>query len=144
MRLYRRTNVPAAPIANDVASKEGRRPRDERIARALEAMQSDPTRRWTVAALAKVAGLSRAAFARRFAVEVGQSPLRHLAALRIGWAAELLVATDDGLAEIAARVGYGNEFALSRAFHRVVGIAPGAFRRAASGGAAFAPRCIAA
>src|SRR5215468_2460814 len=92
--------------ANDVA----RRARDARIVRALEALAARPTERWTVARLAKVAGLSRAAFARRFAAEVGAPPLRHLAALRMRRAAELLGGTDASLADIAARVGYANEF----------------------------------
>jgi AraC-like DNA-binding protein len=33
------------------------------------------------------------------------------------------------LAEIANEVGYESDAALSKAFHRVVGMAPGAFRK---------------
>jgi transcriptional regulator GlxA family with amidase domain len=107
-------------------------------------MANAPAQRWTVAKLAKVAGLSRAAFARRFAVEVGTSPLRHLRAVRLQRVAELLSTTDASLAEAAARVGYANEFALGRAFRRVVGIPPGVFRRRVREGQSFAPRCLAA
>jgi AraC-like DNA-binding protein len=114
---------------------------DGRIARALDRMRDDPARRWTVAALAKAAGLSRAAFARRFLSEIGVPPLRYLADLRMRRAAELLAEGDDPLAAVAAAVGYDSEFAFSRAFKRHTGEAPGMFRRRsrAPGGPAGMP-----
>jgi len=126
--------------ANDVTAHA----RDPRIARALEAMARAPEEAWTVARLAKIAALSRAAFARRFLAEVGTPPLTHLAALRMKLAAGLLLTSERSLAEIAALVGYANEFALSRAFHRRVGARPGSFRRQARSTSTFAPRCRAA
>ena len=85
--------------------------------------------RWTVARLAKIAGMSRAAFARRFAQEVGAPPLRHVAEVRMRRAAALLAGTDAALAAVAVDVGYANEFALSRAFRRWLGEPPGVYRR---------------
>lgn len=102
---------------------------DRRVARALQLMQAQPAERWTVEALAKAAGLSRAAFARRFLAELGVPPLRYLAELRMRRAAELLAEGDGSLAAIAAEIGYDSEFAFSRAFKRHTGEAPGAFRR---------------
>lgn len=137
--------VPA--IGPNVAANDAPpRPRDSRIARALDAIRARPAERWTVAKLAKIAGLSRAAFARRFLAEVGAPPLRHLATLRMRRAAELLDATDASLAEVAAVVGYANEFALSRAFRRHLGEPPGHFRRRvrAATPERFTPRCLAA
>lgn len=104
-------------------------PADRRIARALQLLRSRPADRWTVEALARAAGLSRAAFARRFQAELGAPPLRYLADLRMELAARLLAEGDDALASIAAQVGYESEFAFSRAFKRQTGEAPGAFRR---------------
>ena len=43
--------------------------------------------------------------------------------------AVLLASSDASVAEVAARVGYESDTALSRAFKRKVGVAPGAFRR---------------
>jgi transcriptional regulator GlxA family with amidase domain len=127
------------------AANDGPPPRDTRVARALDALAARPAERWTVAKLAKVAALSRAAFARRFAAEVGAPPLRHLTALRMTRAAELLATTDAPLAEIASLVGYANEFALSRAFRRHTGRPPGVYRRSVrEATASFAPRCLAA
>lgn len=86
---------------------------------------------WTLARLAKIAGASRAAFVRLFVAETGMAPMACLRELRLARAAELLVSPSDelgalplGLDELAARVGYGNAFALSRAFKRRLGLAP--------------------
>ncbi|WP_437572949.1 AraC family transcriptional regulator [Sorangium sp. So ce887] len=111
---------------------------DRRVARVLRLMQEKPAERWTLEALAKAAGLSRAALARRFLAELGVPPLRYLAELRMQRAAELLAEGDGSLAAVAAEVGYDSEFAFSRAFKRRTGEAPGAFRRRSrSEGAAF-------
>jgi AraC-like DNA-binding protein len=117
------------------AEREAGTARDPRIARVLERMRADPHHAFTVRALAKHAGLSRAAFARRFLAETGTSPQRHLTALRLARAASLLVEADETLAAIAARVGYANEFAFSRAFKRVYGEAPQTYRRRLTSGA---------
>lgn len=106
------------------------RTKDTRVARALDLMCSRLGDALTLAALAKHAGLSRAAFVRRFAAEVGETPLRHLAGLRLAHAKTLLRETDRSLAEIAVDVGYANEFAFGRAFKRAFGVPPGTFRRA--------------
>jgi AraC-like DNA-binding protein len=103
--------------------------RDEHVGRALAAMHRDPARPWTVASLAQVAHLSRAAFAQRFVELTGDSPIAYLAEHRMRLAASML--RDEGLSpgEVAYRVGYGSLAAFSRAFKRVTGSSPGAARR---------------
>lgn len=114
----------APHAANDVSLP------DPYVERALAAMRSDPARTWTVAALAKVAGLSRAPFARRFRESTGISPLRWLREHRLGLAKERLVEESDlALAEIAVDIGYATEFAFAKAFKRLFGLAPGTYRR---------------
>jgi transcriptional regulator GlxA family with amidase domain len=102
---------------------------DEYVERALRAMKADPARRWTVAALSRAAGLSRAPFARRFRRATGTSPRRWLTAHRLEMAQAMLAGNAATLAAIAAAVGYASEFALSKAFKRVFGVAPAVFRR---------------
>jgi transcriptional regulator GlxA family with amidase domain len=99
------------------------------VQRALEALQRDVRRRWSVQSLAKVVGLSRAAFARRFARALGVSPIAYLAELRLALAAQRLREGDDALAHVAAQVGYESEFAFSRAFKRRYGVPPASYRR---------------
>jgi AraC-like DNA-binding protein len=104
---------------------------DPGIADALERIHAEPNRAWTVASLASAVGLSRAAFARRFARAVGEPPLTYLANWRMTLAARLLRETDLKIAAVARQVGYTSEFAFAKAFKRDYGIAPGAYRRQA-------------
>jgi transcriptional regulator GlxA family with amidase domain len=102
---------------------------DEHVEKALRLMRAELGKHWTVSSLARQVGLSRPAFARRFAVSTGQSPLKYLTRARMARAAQLLVETDWGLARVGVSVGYDSEFAFNRAFKRVHHVSPGAFRR---------------
>jgi AraC-like DNA-binding protein len=101
---------------------------DPSIRRALEAIHREPARAWTVADLGQHGGLSRAAFARRFAGAVGRPPMAYLTWWRLTTAARQLVDTDDALSTVATRAGYRSEFAFARAFKREFGEAPGRYR----------------
>jgi len=103
--------------------------RDENIGRALHKLHQEPKRDWTLEELGKECGLSRSVLAERFAHLVGVPPMQYLAQWRIQLAASLLRSGKASLAEIADRVGYGSEAALSRAFKRQVGVAPAHYRR---------------
>ncbi|MEV0617027.1 AraC family transcriptional regulator [Nonomuraea sp. NPDC050404] len=105
---------------------------DPDVSAALDAMHRDPAHPWSVAELGARAGLSRAAFARRFAALVGQPPLAYLTWWRLSTAGRLLRETDAPLSRIAGQVGYGSEYAFANAFKREYGLAPGKYRRAAS------------
>ena len=102
---------------------------DPAIAPVLLAMHADPARGWTVEALAGRAGLSRAAFAKRFSALVGEPPLSYLTRWRMTIAARMLRESDASLAAVAARTGYGSEFAFGKAFKREYGQPPGGYRR---------------
>ncbi|WP_341715758.1 AraC family transcriptional regulator [Micromonospora sp. FIMYZ51] len=102
---------------------------DPATAPALQAIHRFPARSWTVATLAAEAGLSRAAFARRFTTLLGQPPLAYLTWWRMTTAARLLHKSDTPLSVIARRVGYASEFAFANAFKRQYGTAPGRYRR---------------
>jgi hypothetical protein len=67
---------------------------DRSISSALHAIHRDPAHGWTVQSLAEEAGLSRAAFARRFAAATRQPPLAYLTWWRLTIAAGLLRDTD--------------------------------------------------
>lgn len=106
---------------------------DPRIARTLQALYAAPEQAWTVASLARTAGMSRAAFAQRFRELVGQSPLEHLTFWRMELAQALLRdSVERPLSAIAASVGYASEAAFSVAFRRAFGLPPGAYRAAQS------------
>lgn len=102
---------------------------DPNLAPALRAIHADPAHPWTVDELSSVAGLSRAAFAKRFTTVVGEPPLGYLTSWRMTAAGRLLRETDAPLAAVAERSGYSSEFAFAKAFKREYGIAPGSYRR---------------
>ena len=77
--------------------------RDTSVAAALRAIHGSPASPWTVAELGSLAGLSRAAFARRFTVLVGQPPLAYLTWWRMTLAARDLRDGGEPLSAIAKR-----------------------------------------
>ncbi|MGW0907953.1 AraC family transcriptional regulator [Streptomyces sp. NPDC002853] len=107
---------------------------DPAVAAALRAVHGDPAHPWTVENLGALAGLSRAAFARRFAATVGTPPLAYLTWWRMTAAGRLLREEDLPLRQVAERSGYTSEFAFSKAFKREFGVAPGQYRRLRAAG----------
>ncbi|MET7543461.1 AraC family transcriptional regulator [Streptomyces sp. NPDC005507] len=103
--------------------------RDPQLAAAMQQMHADLSHPWTVDALAHEAGMSRSAFAALFKERAGNTPLSYLASWRMYRAKTLLRETPLSIQEIAARVGYDTGTALSRAFRRREGMAPGAWRQ---------------
>jgi AraC-like DNA-binding protein len=103
---------------------------DPAIGPALRAIHADPAHPWTVAELADEAALSRATFARRFAERLGVAPLAYVTEWRMALARERLHRSEDGLAAVAAAVGYASEFSFAAAFKRHHGVAPGRWRAA--------------
>lgn len=97
---------------------------DPVVGQAIRLLQDDPAHPWTIAALAAKAGVSRAALARRFTELVGEPPMAYLTGWRLALAADLLRDSEQTIAAIARRVGYGSAFALSSAFKRVYGVSP--------------------
>lgn len=79
--------------------------------------------------LAARAGLSRAAFARRFTALAGELPRAYLTRWRMTTAARLLRESEAPLTAVAAQTGYGSEYAFAKAFKREFGLAPGGYRR---------------
>lgn len=102
---------------------------DERLAVALRCMHDDVTRPWTVAQLAKEAALSRSTFFERFSRALGMAPIAYLLAWRMAIAKRLLRSGEGGVADVAARVGYGSASAFSVAFTRHAGMAPARYAR---------------
>lgn len=97
---------------------------DDRLAAALRRMHEEPTRGWTVEQLAREASLSRSAFFNRFRNAMGVAPMEYLLSWRMAMAKSLLRGGEDGVKEVAEKVGYGSASAFSVAFTRHVGLPP--------------------
>ena len=106
--------------------------RDAVVGRALALLHRQPSRRWTLDALARDAGTSRSTLAERFAHYLHEPPMTYLARWRLQLGARLLATTQQSVLEVAGRVGYESEAAFNRAFRREYGLPPGRYRRTAS------------
>ncbi|BDG01445.1 AraC family transcriptional regulator [Anaeromyxobacter oryzae] len=107
---------------------------DPHVGRALAVLHASPGDPWTLERLARAAGLARSSLAERFAALIGDPPMQYLTRWRMQVAAGQLDTTHDGVAAIAARVGYASEAAFSRAFKKSVGMPPAAWRRRRAAG----------
>jgi AraC-like DNA-binding protein len=97
---------------------------DERVARALKVIHDEPVRRWSLEALAGIAGMSRSSFCERFATLVGRSPLRYQNEWRLALARDMLSRREARVGEIGLSIGYESEAAFSRAYKAQFGHAP--------------------
>ncbi|MBN2301877.1 MAG: helix-turn-helix transcriptional regulator [Lentisphaerae bacterium] len=82
----------------------------------------------TIPALARMASLSVGYFQRVYQRAYGLSPIAHQQRLRVEAAQTLLRTTSLRGKEIAARVGFHDEYYFSRIFHKLVGQTPTQYR----------------
>jgi transcriptional regulator GlxA family with amidase domain len=83
----------------------------------------------TVEVLASRASMSPRNFARVFSREMHMTPAKFVERLRVETARRRLEETDRGLKKIAHECGFGSAAAMRSVFQRLVGTAPGQYRR---------------
>jgi len=98
------------------------------VARAMEYVDAHLGEPLGIDRLAGVAGLSRAHFVRKFIAEAGKSPSDYVHGARMERATRLLIATDQPVVAIAAASGFANGNYFAKAFRRLNGLSPSAFR----------------
>jgi len=106
--------------------------RDPQIRKALSILHARATDPWTADDLAAELGMSRSAFATRFAAVMGMPPMRYLTRWRMRLAANDLTGRGKSVSEVAYDLGYSSEAAFTRAFRREFGSPPGEWRSRAS------------
>jgi len=102
--------------------------RDVEVGKTLALMHRNPAHPWTIASLAKEAGLSRSVLAERFRRYLNESPMAYLTRWRLQLGAQMLTSTSHSVAQIAPEVGYESEAAFNRAFKRKFTVPPARFR----------------
>ena len=102
--------------------------RDPEVGKALALVHRNPAQGWTIASLAKGAGISRSVLAERFRHYLNESPMAYLTRWRLQLGAQMLSSTSYSVAQIAAEVGYESEAAFNRAFKREFELPPARFR----------------
>ena len=103
---------------------------DRQMHAVIAAMHEEPGRRWTLQALARVAGMSRSSFSARFKATVGEPAIDYLTRWRMMLAADRLSDKGMPIAMVAPTVGYESESAFGAAFKRVLGYSPRRFAKA--------------
>ena len=103
--------------------------RDRFVGRALALLHENPANAWSIDELGHQVGLSRSALHERSVELIGQPPMQYLAQWRMQLAARMLRESQASVLSIALRVGYDSEAAFGRAFKRLVGLPPAAWRR---------------
>lgn len=100
------------------------------VLRAQRFVDDNLGRLMDVGMLARAAGLSRAHFVRLFTAAVSQSPSDFILEKRMERAMRMLLATDAPVHAVAKACGFADANYFSKAFRRVQGYSPGAFRSA--------------
>lgn len=106
--------------------------RDPSVGKVLTMLHEQPAHPWTLNALAHEAGMSRAALAARFTHLIGHPPMQYLTLWRMQIAARHLADSSMKVAVVGREIGYQSEAAFSRAFKKVVGVSPAAWRHGAA------------
>lgn len=102
---------------------------DEQLMLALRAIHDAPESDFTLQSLAKAAGMSRTSFAVRFRDLMGLTPMAYVTRWRLQRARASLLLNQRSIAALAEEAGYHSEAAFSRAFQRLYGSPPAAYRR---------------
>jgi len=100
-----------------------------RLGALLARIEAAPEQAWTVACMARAVNLSVSRLHALFRAELQQTPQQWLSALRLRLVREVLADSNLPLAQLAARVGYADQSALTRAMRRATGMTPAAYRR---------------
>jgi AraC family transcriptional regulator len=106
-----------------------------RISRAVHHLSERLERTPSLEELAGVAAFSPYHFHRVYRAMMGETPTETLTRLRLSRAAAALIRTEQPMARIARKAGYGSVAAFTRAFREAHGLPPGAYRQRAGIGA---------
>jgi AraC family transcriptional regulator len=100
-----------------------------KLRRAIEHVETNLAEPLRSYHLAKVAGLSKAHFVRKFKAATGVTSHRFVMNKRLNRALELLSASDKSLTDIATLCGFSDQSHFGRVFKRTLGLTPGAWRQ---------------
>ena len=115
---------------------------NRRMLRARDAMDRAYAQPLDVPALARIAHVSPAHFARTFRATFGETPHRYLQRRRVERAMFLLRETDRSVTDICLEVGFSSLPTFSRTFRDIVGVSPIAYRGSTTPVGGAVPPCF--
>lgn len=101
----------------------------DRFDKLLASVAGNPVGNLTNAALAERLSISERHFVRLFRTRTGTTPARWVERIRIDKARERLEQSSDSIESVAAASGFASVETMRQAFLRVVGVAPGDYRK---------------
>lgn len=114
----------AAPAAQTVLS-----PRQARFEPVLSYIESRLTEKLSLASLAELVHLQPTYFSNRFREVMGVPPLHYVRRRRVEQAQAMLWYESTPIKDVAQQLGFADVYHFSRAFTRIAGLSPAAFRR---------------
>jgi AraC family transcriptional regulator len=120
----------ALVLAATVARQPDIEHREPRLDAVREMLAQDLSSPPSLSQIAHEIGVHPSHLARMFRARYGESIGEQGRRLRLEWAAERLVRSEEGLASIATRAGFADQSHLTREFKRRFGVTPGLYRLA--------------
>jgi AraC family transcriptional regulator len=114
-------NAPAVETSHGLSERQ--------LRQVLDFIKSNMHQQISLTDLANLAGQSRFHFCRAFKKSFGISPVRHVRALRIEAARNLLRLHEMTIADVAAAVGFRGATQFGRVFSATTGMTPSEYRR---------------
>lgn len=96
---------------------------------ALQAIERDYGRPWSISGLARLCRITPDHLTRVFRTSLGQTPQRFLRERRIMVAAQSLLESERSIEQVAEETGFANRYHFTRAFTEFMRVSPGAYRR---------------
>lgn len=115
--------MPPDEIANPLSDST------EWIHKSIEYMKTHYMDRITVQDVAAYISVHRSYFSKVFTQQVGVTPTRYLIRLKMEKAAELLRSSAFTINEVSLLLGFSDQYAFNRAFHKFHGLPPGKWRK---------------
>jgi AraC-like DNA-binding protein len=112
------------------------KPKSPHVERVKEAISTSPERKWTLAELSGIAGISPCHLAHVFRREVGTPVYRYAIRLRLATALNAVLDSDLDLTSIALDAGFASHSHFTARFRALFGLTPDALRRTARSGKA--------
>ncbi len=100
------------------------------LARVITAIRERIDLPWRVAQMAEIAGVSSTSLERLARRTLGLPPQQLLQRLRLEHAVFLITQTSMSMGDVAAECGFYDQSSFTRQFRKVLGLTPGAYRRA--------------
>jgi AraC family transcriptional regulator, arabinose operon regulatory protein len=123
-------------LLRELQQRPDQRSRDRAaaVAKSIHFMNEHLSAAVSLAELANLAEMSVTRYAVEFRHHSGCSPMEYLNRVRVQRACELLRNTNESIREIGAKAGFPDPYYFSRAFKKIAGCSPSAFRKGQGSG----------